>query len=167
MDQRRLTSIINPFQPIEHQQLWGIFGCPLLILPNQTSSSSLIFIFIHSSQNRFYYPSNTPIFISLNSYYYSLILPPFSTISPHFYPSTSSIVENVEKPVENLPKILNYIQILSNYYSNIQEIPRKPSLYILSSQIIIRLVDLTYIFSINYVIRLEGRWIGNYIGSLV
>nr|DAF49134.1 MAG TPA: hypothetical protein [Siphoviridae sp. ctnpt50] len=60
------------------------------------------------------------IFISPNSYHYSLALPPFSTISLHFYPSTSSIVENAEKPVENLPKILNHIQILFNYCLNIQ-----------------------------------------------
>ena len=87
------------------------------------------------------------IFTSPNSYHYSLALPPFSTISLHFYPSTSSIVENVENSVENLPKILNHIQILFNYCLNIQEIPRKPSLDILCTQIIIRLGDLTYIFS--------------------
>ena len=37
-----------------------------------------------------------------NSYHHSLALPPFSTIFPHFYRSTSSIVENVENFVENL-----------------------------------------------------------------
>ena len=94
-------------------------------------------------------PIPNPIFISPNSYRYSLVLPPFSTISLHFYLSTSSIVENVENSVENLLKILNYIQILFNYYSNIQEIPIKPSLDILCTQIIIRLDDLTHIFSLN------------------
>ena len=90
-----------------------------------------------------------PFLYPPNLYHYSLVLPPFSTISLHFYPSTSSIVENVEKPVENLLKILNYIQILSNYCLNIQEIPRKPSLDILCTQIIIRLDDLTHIFYLN------------------
>ena len=90
-----------------------------------------------------------PFLYPPNSYHYSLVLPPFSTISLHFYPSTSSIVENVEKPVENLLKILNHIQILFNYCLNIQEMPIKPSLYILCTQIIIRLGDLTYIFFLN------------------
>nr|DAV13334.1 MAG TPA: hypothetical protein [Caudoviricetes sp.] len=76
-------------------------------------------------------PIQYPIFISPNSYHYSLVLPPFSTISLHFYPSTSSSVENVENSVENLLKILNHIQILSNYCLNIQEIPRKLPLDIL------------------------------------
>lgn len=42
-------------------------------------------------------------FISPNSYHYSIVSSPFSTISPHFCPSTYSVVENVENFVENLP----------------------------------------------------------------
>lgn len=127
---------------------------------NHRASSSALFFYYPTQYHPpvlYLFVSNTPIFISPNSYHYSIALPPFFTISPHFYPSTSSIVENVGKPVENLSKILNHIQILSNYCLNIQEIPRKPSLDIFYTQIIIRLGDITHIFSLNYVIRLEGH----------
>ena len=117
---------------------------------NHRASSCALFLYYHIQYHPHQWKSIL-ISISPNSYHYSIALPPFSTISLHFYPSTSSIVENVEKPVENLLKILNYIQILSNYYSNIQEISRKLPLDILCTQIIIRLDDLTHIFSLNLV----------------
>ena len=64
----------------------------------------------------------------------------------------------MEKLVENLPKTPNYIQILSNSCSNLQEIPRKPPLdtplYINHHMI----GDLIHIFSLNYVVGL-GNWI--------
>nr|DAR47538.1 MAG TPA: hypothetical protein [Caudoviricetes sp.] len=123
-------------------------------MPNQTLSSSLISIRLYSPQNRFYCLPSNPISISPNSYHYSIALPSFSTISTHFYLSTSSIVENVEKFVENLLKTPNHIQILSNSCSNLQEIPRKPPLDTLYTQITIRFGDLTHIFSLNYVIEL-------------
>ena len=117
-----------------------------------TQSNIILRSYIYSSlkpSKSILLPIPNPIFISPNSYHYSIVLPPFSTISLHFYPSTSSIVENVENFVENLPKILNHIQTLFNYCLNIQEIPRKPSIDILCTQIIIRLDDLTHIFSLN------------------
>lgn len=138
--------------------------CPIFILPNQTLSSILMFIRLYSPQNRFYCLLSNPISTSPNSYHYSIALPPFSTISPHFYLSTSSIVENVEKLVENLSKhsihlskTPNHIQILSNSCSNLQEISIKPPLDTPCTQIIMRFDDLTHIFSLNYVIGL-GDW---------
>lgn len=94
------------------------------------------------------------------------IIPLSSLHFPPFLPTFTHPPLPLWKMWENLWKTYLKYSIIFKYCLIITQIskkyPENPPLDILSLQIIIRLGDLTHIFSLNYVIRLEGHQ-GSYI----